>query len=217
MKIAIKTAIKTNIRTTIKTNIKTNIQTTIKANIKTAIETKACEFTLDPNTTHRDLLLSEDNRKVTWWREEQSYPDHPDIFDSWRQVLCRESLTDRCYMEVQWSGKDVRIGVTYRGIRRRGGGDDCLLGYNKKSWNLSCRSDRYNVCHNNRVTEIRISPSSSDRVGVYLDWSAGTLSFYRVCSDTLTHLHTFTSTFTEPLHVVFRLWSRDSSVCACVR
>ncbi|XP_056128979.1 NLR family CARD domain-containing protein 3-like [Lampris incognitus] len=176
----------------------------------------ACELTLDPNTAHRDLLLAEDNRKVTRVEEEQSYPDHPDRFYSWRQVLCRESLTGRCYMEVKWEGV-VYIGVTYRGIRRRGGGDDCLLGWNEKSWSLFCCSDEYTVCYNNRVTEICISPSSSDRVGVYLDWSAGTLSFYRVSSDTLTHLHTFTSTFTEPLHVGFAFELCGSSVCVCVR
>ncbi|XP_056151484.1 NACHT, LRR and PYD domains-containing protein 12-like isoform X1 [Lampris incognitus] len=174
----------------------------------------ACELTLDPNTAHRRLLLSENYRKVTWVKEEQSYPDHPDRFDFWTQVLSRESLTDRCYMEVQWEGL-VHIGVTYRGITRRGGGKDCHLGYNEKSWSLYCTSDRYTACHNNRDTKISISPSSSDRVGVYLDRSAGTLSFYRVSSDTLTHLHTFTSTFTDPLHVGFRVWSRRSSVCVC--
>ncbi|XP_056151898.1 NACHT, LRR and PYD domains-containing protein 12-like [Lampris incognitus] len=174
----------------------------------------ACELTLDPNTAHRRLLLSEDNRKVTWVKEEQSYPDHPDRFDSWTQVLSRESLTDRCYTEVQWEG-NVDIGVTYRGITRRGGGIDCFLGYNEKSWSLARNSDRYTACHNDRVTEISISPSSSDRVGVYLDRSAGTLSFYRVSSDTLTHLHTFTSTFTDPLHVGFWVWSPGSSVCVC--
>ncbi|XP_056157164.1 protein NLRC3-like [Lampris incognitus] len=174
----------------------------------------ACELTLDPNTAHRDLLLSEDNRKVTRLREEQSYPDHPDRFDLSRQVLCRESLTDRCYMEVKWEG-GVSIGVTYRGIRRRGRSDDCVLGWNEKSWGLFCCSDRYAAWHNKRVSEIRISPSSSDRVGVYLDWSAGTLSFYRVSSDTLTHLHTFTSTFNEPLHGGFGFELRGSSVCLC--
>ncbi|XP_056130866.1 protein NLRC3-like [Lampris incognitus] len=181
--------------------------------LKPGLRKYACELTLDPNTAHRRLLLSEDNRKGTRVREEQSYPDHPDRFYSPIQVLCRESLTDRCYMEVQWEG-EVYIGVTYTGIRRSGGGDDYLLGCNKKSWTLYCRSDRYTVCHNNR-TAICTSPSSSDRVGVYLDWCAGTLSFYRVSSDTLTHLHTFTSTFTEPLHIGFGFASPDSSVCLC--
>ncbi|CAL8235881.1 unnamed protein product [Arctogadus glacialis] len=59
----------------------------------------ACELTLDPNTAHRRLSLSEDNRKVTRVREDQSYPDHPERFDSWRQVLGREALTGRCYWE----------------------------------------------------------------------------------------------------------------------
>ena len=81
----------------------------------------ACELTLDPNTAHRDLSLSEDNRKVTWVGEQQSYPDHPERFDYWPQVLSRESLTGRCYWEVEWEGR-VEIGVTYRGITRRGRG-----------------------------------------------------------------------------------------------
>ena len=97
----------------------------------------ACELTLDPNTAHRDLSLSEDNRKVTRVGEQQSYPDHPERFDSWPQVLSRESLTGRCYWEVEWEGW-VDIGVTYRGITRRGEGDDSRLGWNNKSWSLEC-------------------------------------------------------------------------------
>ncbi|XP_056143247.1 NLR family CARD domain-containing protein 3-like [Lampris incognitus] len=173
-----------------------------------------CELTLDPNTANGSLRLSEDNRKVVLGREEQSYPDHPDRFDYLKQVLCRKSLKDRCYIEVEWKGW-VDIGVTYRGIRRRGRGVDCFLGWKEKSWSLFCCSDGYTACHNNKRRKTQISPS--DRVGVYLDWSAGTLSFYRVSSDTLTHLHTFTSTFTEPLYVgiKFGFESYDSSVRLC--
>ena len=97
----------------------------------------ACGLTLDPNTAHRELSLSEDNRKVTWVSEQQSYPDHPERFDSWHQVLSRESLTGRCYWEVEWEGKVV-IGVAYRGITRRGKDDDTRLGGNNKSWSLMC-------------------------------------------------------------------------------
>ncbi|KAM3842809.1 uncharacterized protein ACN63O_021992 [Diretmus argenteus] len=161
-----------------------------------------CDLTLDPNTANRNLSLSEDNRKVTRVEEEQPHPDHPDRFDSWTQVLCRDGLTGRCYCEVKWKGR-VDIGMTYRGISRRGGGADCRIGGNKKSWSLFCSDgDSYSVYHNNSRTELPFSPSSSSskRVGVYLDWSAGTLSFYRVSSDSLIHLHTFTSTFTEPLY-----------------
>uniref|UniRef100_UPI003AAD7680 protein NLRC3-like isoform X2 n=1 Tax=Centroberyx gerrardi TaxID=166262 RepID=UPI003AAD7680 len=164
----------------------------------------ACELTLDPNTAHRNLSLSEDNRKATEVREEQPYPDHPERFDYWKQVLCRNGLTGRCYWEVEKKGL-VCLGVTYRGIRRKGKGDDCWLGWNDKSLSLYCSGYSYIAWHNKRRTIIRPPPSSdSDRLGVYLDWSAGTLSFYRVSSDTLIHIGTFHSTFTEPLYPAFR-------------
>ncbi|XP_056441144.1 NLR family CARD domain-containing protein 3-like [Gadus chalcogrammus] len=162
----------------------------------------ACELTLDPNTAHRHLSLSEDNRKVTRVEEDQSYPDHPDRFDSQTQVLGREALTGRCYWEVEWGGW-VDIGVTYRGITRRGEGDDSLLGGNNKSWSLYCNDGRYSARYNGTGTVLPLRPAGSTRVGVYLDRPAGTLSFYRVSpggggsSDTLTHLHTFCSSFTQ--------------------
>ncbi|XP_078145025.1 stonustoxin subunit beta-like, partial [Centroberyx gerrardi] len=178
--------------------------------LKPGLRKYACELTLDPNTAHRDLFLSEDNRKVTAVMKEQPYPDHPERFEYWEQLLCRNGLTGRCYWEVKWKGW-VSIGVTYRGISRRGRGDDCWLGGNEKSWSLICCDDHYSVWHNNRSTDIS-SPSSSDsdRVAVYLDWSAGSLSFYRVSSDTLIHIHTFHSTFTEPLYPGFGFLSGSS-------
>ncbi|XP_048866959.1 tripartite motif-containing protein 16-like [Brienomyrus brachyistius] len=167
----------------------------------------SCQLTLDPNTANRDLSLSEGNRKVTLGAE-QPYPDHPERFDWWPQVLCRESLTGRCYWEAEWSGDGAQIGVTYKGIGRKGGSYDCLLGYNDKSWMLCCSPDSYSVWHNNKQTDIPIKPSDSLRVGVYLDQAAGTLSFYRVSSDGLTLLYSFTSSFTEPLYPGFRFYSR---------
>ncbi|KAM6945648.1 tripartite motif-containing protein 16-like [Aplochiton taeniatus] len=177
----------------------------------------ACDLTLDPNTAHRNLSLSEENRKVTQRREEQPYPDHPERFDRWEQVLCREGLTgSRLYWEVERRG-GVYIGVTYRGINRRGGGDDGWLGYNNKSWSLYCDDNRYSVCHNKKRTVSPLHPSGSTRVGVYLDCPGGTLSFYRVSSDTLTLIHTFHSTFTQPLYPGFGLWGVDCLVSLCQR
>ncbi|KAK0148797.1 Neoverrucotoxin subunit alpha [Merluccius polli] len=151
--------------------------------------------------------------------EDQRYPDHPERFDTWPQVLCRESLTGRCYWEVERRGP-VDIGVTYRGITRKGRGDDSWLGWNK-SWCLHCDDDGYSVWYNTGKTDIPLPPSGSTRVGVYLDRPAGSLSFYRVSpgvggsSDTLTHIHTFQTTFTqEDLLPGFRLWS-GSSVSLC--
>ncbi|XP_048857948.1 NACHT, LRR and PYD domains-containing protein 3-like isoform X2 [Brienomyrus brachyistius] len=169
----------------------------------------SCQLTLDPNTANRFLSLSGGNRKVTWGAE-QPYPDHPERFDSWPQVLCRESLTGRWYWEAEWDGYGAEIGVTYKGIGRKGL-RGCGLGYNDKSWSLCCNTDRYSVLHNNKQTLIPIKPSGSRRVGVYLDWGAGALSFYRVSSDGLTPLHRFTSSFTESLYPGFGVY-RNSSV-----
>ncbi|KAK0146360.1 NACHT, LRR and PYD domains-containing protein 12 [Merluccius polli] len=160
----------------------------------------ACGLTLDPNTAGRHLSLSEDPRKVMKVEEDQSHPGHPERFDFWDQVLCREGLTGRCYWEVERSGR-VAIGVTYRGITRRGRGHDSKLGGNNKSWSLYCNDDDYRAWYNNSI--IVIPPPVSTRVGVYLDRPAGSLSFYRVSpgvggsSDTLTHIYTFQTTFTQ--------------------
>ncbi|XP_070298631.1 stonustoxin subunit beta-like, partial [Salvelinus sp. IW2-2015] len=174
-----------------------------------------CDLTLDLNTVNRLLSLSEENRKVTWRREKQPYPDHPERFEGWDQVLCTEGLTGRCYWEVEWSRSWADIGVTYKGISRRGRFNDCWLGHNDKSWSLFCSDNSYIACHNNNRTTIDVRPSSSHRVGVYLDWPAGTLSFYRASSDILTHLITFTSTFTEPLYPGFGVWFDGDSVFLC--
>ncbi|XP_059926598.1 tripartite motif-containing protein 16-like isoform X2 [Gadus macrocephalus] len=188
--------------------------------LKSTLTKYACELTLDPNTTHRRLSLSEDHRMVTMVGGDQSYPDHPERFDYWTQVLCREGLTGRCYWEVEKKGR-ISIGMTYREITRKGSGNDSRLGGKNTSWSLQCSDDGvYIPRYNNSVTEIRLPPAGSNRVGVYLDRPAGTLSFYRVSpdvggsSDTLTHIHTFQSTFTQDLYPGFVL-GPDSSVCLC--
>ncbi|TKS66009.1 Stonustoxin subunit alpha [Collichthys lucidus] len=178
----------------------------------------SCELTVDTNTVNRIIKLSDNNRKMTYVEEEdQSYPDHPDRFDYWPQLLCRTGLTGRCYWEVEWRGR-VYISVSYRRIRRKGG-RDCWFGWNDHSWSLICSDDDgYSVRHNNRETSISSSSSSSssvsNRVAVYVDCPAGSLSFYRVSSDTLIHLHTFNTTFTQPLYPGFGFGS-GSSVSLC--
>ncbi|KAM7000706.1 NLR family CARD domain-containing protein 3-like isoform 2-T2 [Tautogolabrus adspersus] len=177
----------------------------------------ACELELDTNTVSRKLKLSDNNRKVTHVEELQSYPDHPDRFEHYPQLLCRTGLTGRCYWEVEWRG-GVYVSVSYRGTS-----DECVFGYNDQSWSLFCSDGGYSVCHNKRRTDISSSSSSSTsvsssvshRVAVYVDCPAGSLSFYRVSSDTLIHLHTFNTTFTEPLYPGFGIWSPGSSVSLC--
>ncbi|XP_070692136.1 tripartite motif-containing protein 16-like [Pempheris klunzingeri] len=157
----------------------------------------AQQITLDPNTAHRNLLLSEENRKVTRVKQQQSYSDHPDRFTDWSQVLSRESLTGRCYWEVEIRGRWFGVAVTYKSIRRDGGSNDSGLGYNDKSWSLVCYTNSYLFYHNRVQTPV--SGPLSSRVGVYLDHRAGVLSFYSV-SETMTLLHRVQTSFTQPLH-----------------
>ncbi|XP_062266160.1 tripartite motif-containing protein 16-like isoform X1 [Platichthys flesus] len=160
------------------------------------------EITLDPDTVNKYLLLSEGNRKITYEgvesesESEQSYSEHPDVLTYMDHVLSRESLTGRCYWEVEVEvGGAVGVAVTYKNIRVKAGSNQC--GFNDKSWMLYCFEDSYEF-HYNRI-KTPVSGPVSSRVGVYLDHSAGVLSFYRV-SDTMTLLHRVQTTFTQPLH-----------------
>ncbi|XP_028254493.1 protein NLRC3-like [Parambassis ranga] len=183
--------------------------------LKPGLRKYFCQLEVDTNSVNTKLKLSDNNRKVTHvWEEEQPYPDHPDRFDWCPQLLCRNVLTGRCYWEVERRG-EVYISVSYRRIRGKGVSDDCVFGANNQSWSLICSDVGYYVRHNNRDTSIS-SSSVSDRAAVYVDCPAGTLSFYRVSSDTLIHLHTFSTTFTQPLHAGFCLGSGSSVSLCCV-
>uniref|UniRef100_A0A673MHX9 Tripartite motif-containing protein 16-like n=1 Tax=Sinocyclocheilus rhinocerous TaxID=307959 RepID=A0A673MHX9_9TELE len=157
-------------------------------------------LTLDPNTVNKNLVLSEENRVIEYTREEQLYPDHPDRFDGFPQVLCRESVCGRCYWEVEWSGW-VGISVSYKRISRKGWGKECEFGCNDQSWCLYYSDSSCSFWHNNGRTALPVV-SSSSRIGVYVDHGAGTLSFYSV-SDTMTLIHKVHTTFTQPLYAGF--------------
>uniref|UniRef100_A0A671NBE3 Tripartite motif-containing protein 16-like n=1 Tax=Sinocyclocheilus anshuiensis TaxID=1608454 RepID=A0A671NBE3_9TELE len=166
------------------------------------------QLNVNLNTVNKLLCLSEGNRVITYTNKVQPYPDHPDRFDHWSQVLCRESVCGRCYWEVEWSGR-VDISVSYKSIRRKGSGFECGFGLNDQSWRLFCSKSCYSFCHNSIKTDLPVV-SSSCRVGVYVDHSAGTLSFYRV-SDTMTLIHRVHTTFTQPLYAGFNFNSLSNT------
>uniref|UniRef100_A0A3P9L3D9 B30.2/SPRY domain-containing protein n=1 Tax=Oryzias latipes TaxID=8090 RepID=A0A3P9L3D9_ORYLA len=174
----------------------------------------AVDLTLDENTAHRNLILRDNNKTVTMVKEKQTYPDHPERFSYWKQVLCTQGLTGRYYWEVEWKG-EVFIAVTYRGIRRKGERDDSSLGKNDKSWSLLCSDKKHSVLHKNIDTPVHVVPSS--RVGVYLNSDGGTLTFFKVCLDAVTHLHTYKDTFSEPFYPAFRVRTlpENSSLTLC--
>ncbi|XP_053185484.1 tripartite motif-containing protein 16-like [Scomber japonicus] len=155
------------------------------------------EITLDPNTAYTKLLLSDGNRKAELTKQQQSYSSHPDRFTYYDQVLSRESLTGRCYWEVEWSEGGVCVAVAYKNISRAGSSNECRFGFNDKSWALHCYNNSYEFWFNSISTPV--SGPVSSRVGVYLDHRAGILSFYSV-SETMTLLHRVQTTFTQPLY-----------------
>ncbi|XP_052391563.1 tripartite motif-containing protein 16-like [Carassius gibelio] len=170
------------------------------------------QLTPDLNTLNKRLRLSENNRTITNTNKNQSYPGHPDSFDLWPQVLCRESVCGRRYWEIEWSGGDgVCISVSYKSISRKGG-IECMFGSNDQSWSLFCSSSSYSFIHNNIKTDLPIKYIIS-RIGVFVDHRAGTLSFYSV-SDTMSLIHTVQTTFTQPLYPGFWVGS-GSTVKLC--
>ncbi len=155
------------------------------------------------------VFLTEDNKKAKSVDEEQPYPEHPDRFRS-PQVLCKEGLSGRHYWEVECDAADV--GVAYKSMERVGEWlTDHVLGEDEKSW---CWSYKGSFNHDYSFVEV-LKFTGTSTIGVYLDWPAGILSFFEVLPDTqtMTHLYTFRTTFTEPLHPCFGL--EDGSIYLC--
>ncbi|XP_078790501.1 tripartite motif-containing protein 16-like protein [Oryzias latipes] len=170
------------------------------------------QITLDPNTAHTHLLLTEENRMVTVMNQQQSFFNHPDRFTGLLQVLSRESLTGRCYWEVEWRAEGIVMAVTYRNISRSGNGEACRFGWNDKSLALYYHQNSFRFCYNSMSTSI--SAPVSSRVGVYLDHRAGVLSFYSV-SESMTLLHRVQTTFTQPLHAGLWLYRTGDTARLC--
>lgn len=173
----------------------------------------ACKLTLEPNTAHADLSLTADNTRMSLLTEDQPCLDHRQRLEYVKQALCNETLSGRCYWEVEWGGW-ASIAVAYKSIRKRGHRKDCRFGYSKKSWSLELKDifGHYTVVHNSK--RIAGELSRGNRVGVYVDFPAGILSFYTLSFDThtLTRIHTFHTTFTEPLFAGFGLKDVNSSI-----
>uniref|UniRef100_A0A674P6Q3 B30.2/SPRY domain-containing protein n=1 Tax=Takifugu rubripes TaxID=31033 RepID=A0A674P6Q3_TAKRU len=190
-----------------------------KERLKSGLKKYHCELSVDTNTVHRSIQVSNNwiMRRVA---EDQPYPAHPERFDVCPQLLCSNSLTGRCYWEVEWTGW-VWISVAYKKIWRHGSSPQGQFGANQHSWSLECSDSGYSVLHNNiSVAFPPLSSTGPRRVAVYVNYPAGTVTFYRITTDTLVHLYTFKTTFIEPLFpgFGFGLWSwfvPGSSVHLC--
>ncbi|XP_062887004.1 E3 ubiquitin/ISG15 ligase TRIM25-like isoform X1 [Mobula hypostoma] len=173
----------------------------------------ALHLMFDPNTAHKHLLLSDDNRTVTDVDPEcVSYPEHQDRFNSFPQVLCTQSISEGCcYWEVEVSGHWAGIGLTYQGIKRKGSNMSSLIGRNNLSWCLLYSNSKFSALHNKQ--EVTVQSGRQQRIGIYLDYSEGTLEFYGV-GNTMSLIHRFKAVFTEPVYPAFFVFLGTSlSLC----
>ncbi|XP_004469075.1 tripartite motif-containing protein 16 isoform X2 [Dasypus novemcinctus] len=172
----------------------------------------ACDITLDPDTAHRYLRLQEDNRKVTnttpW---EHPYPDLPSRFVHWRQVLSQQSLyLNRYYFEVEILGPGTYVGLTYKGIDRQGEERNSCISGNNFSWSLHWNGKEFTAWHSDTETPLKASPFR--RLGVYIDFPGGTLSFFGVEPDAMTLVHKFDCKFSEPVYPAFWLSKKENAI-----
>lgn len=168
----------------------------------------ACNITLDPDTAHKNLVLSEGNRVVTTISKVQRYPDHPDRFTECFQVLSSQTLTGRCYWEIKYKGAKACIEVSDKKALRAGASDECTMGSDDKSWALCCVDNTFTLFHNGVHTPLW--DSRSCRVEVYLDHSEGLISFYSITAY-MVLLHRVVATFTQPLYTGVWFYSMSSS------
>ncbi|XP_010790093.1 tripartite motif-containing protein 16-like, partial [Notothenia coriiceps] len=172
----------------------------------------AREITLDPNTAYKQLHLSKEDRAAAFKSYSHYDNSHSDRFTETRQVLSRESLTGRCYWEVEWIGEGCSVAVAYKSISRAGWSG--RFGENDQSWKLDCFYNEYKFVYNSVITPI--SGPWSSRMGVYLDHTAGILCYYSIIDETMTLLHRVQTVFTQPLYAGIGFnegWRNIAEVC----
>ncbi|XP_073479227.1 E3 ubiquitin/ISG15 ligase TRIM25-like [Aquarana catesbeiana] len=171
---------------------------------------EAADILLDVNTAYNYLHISDDRKTVSRSDIDQNRPKTQERFQDY-QVLSSQSFSSgRHYWEVDVGGTDRwTVGMCYPSIDRRGW--QSWIGYNNKSWGLDRSGNQYEVRHDNKKICLPIKILTK-RVRIYLDYEAGRISFYALC-DPIRHLHTFTTTFTEPLHTGLYVGGGHIEIC----
>ncbi|XP_035987338.1 neoverrucotoxin subunit alpha-like isoform X2 [Fundulus heteroclitus] len=168
-----------------------------------------CNLTLDPDTCNNWLVLSDENTKATCGTLQQQYDENPWRFKDCNQVLCQQGLTGCCYFEVELGfthPESVGVALAYYGMPRSEKNTQDPFGKNMESWSFGVFHDIVESRYDNKQWSQPLPADGCSRVGVYLDWSGGSLSFYNVVSNQLIHLYTYNAKFTKPLYPGLYAW-----------
>ncbi|XP_072891222.1 E3 ubiquitin-protein ligase TRIM39-like [Hemitrygon akajei] len=173
--------------------------------------------TLDVETAHPYLEVSEDRKSVRRTGTRRNLPDTGKRFTNWACVLGSEGFTSgRHYWEVEVTGnRDWGLGVAAESVKRKGW---VSLSPETGFWVIGQDCD---VLHRDCDVSGIPSPESRlaadpipGRVGVYLSYESGTVSFYN--AETKSHLHTFTGKkFTGKLYPVFVIGDENQWLRIC--
>uniref|UniRef100_A0A8C9X4E5 Si:dkey-29p10.4 n=1 Tax=Sander lucioperca TaxID=283035 RepID=A0A8C9X4E5_SANLU len=170
---------------------------------------------LDADTAHPKLQLSDNNRKVTYSESQQAYTEQEARFSSFPQVLASCSLEGGCwYWEVNVSMDEGRwkVGLCEGQIERKGQKDNSRLGFNSYSWCLACDKKKMEALHNK--VAVPVDADGLQRVGVFLDFEEGILSFFNVTPDgSLALMHSYKHSFTDPLYPALSVSKTHLAIC----
>ncbi|XP_077109634.1 nuclear factor 7, brain-like isoform X2 [Ranitomeya variabilis] len=165
---------------------------------------EASGLLLDVSTAANDVHISDDLTTASWSNVHQHRPKTPKRFAIRRVLSTTGFSTGRLYWDVEVSKEGGwRVGMAYPSISRSG--KSSLIGNNKKSWGLRSFNKQYSVKHNAKEIPLACRPSCY-KVRIYLDYAAGLLSFYEL-GDSMRHLYTYNTTFTEALYPVIVVWA----------
>ncbi|XP_059191752.1 E3 ubiquitin/ISG15 ligase TRIM25 [Centropristis striata] len=170
---------------------------------------------LDVDTAHPKLQLSDNNRSVTYSDAQQAYTEHEARFSSFPQVLASSSLErGRWYWEVNVSVDEGRwkVGLSEGQIERKGQKDNSRLGFNSYSWCLACDKKKVEALHNK--VAVSVDAEGLQRVGVFLDFDGGILSFFNVTpGGSLALMHSYKHSFTDPLYPALSVSKTHLAIC----
>ncbi|XP_040203020.1 E3 ubiquitin/ISG15 ligase TRIM25-like isoform X2 [Rana temporaria] len=180
-----------------------------EVNIDFYIE-NAEDMHLNVDTLHTSLQISDGWKTVSKSDTEQNLPETPERFRDSPQVLSSQRFSSgKHYWDVYVEGSENwRVGVCYPSMDRTG--RESCIGNNNKSWCLARNGRKYRLKHDNKA--MYLMDNTSNAVRIYMDYEAGRISFYDLC-DPIRLLHTFTTTFTEPLHAGIGVWGGCIKIC----